>query len=426
VTHVASRRRPERVAVIGAGVAGLSTAWFLQEHGICVTVYDRGGIGAGSSRGNAGWIVPELVEPLPSPAMLKNIIPAMLRPAGALRIPLVPRPALWRFLAGTARQCTAARWQQSMHSLVGITPMALAAFELLGDAGVDVNTDDAEPLLACFRTAAQRDAMALELRCMRAAGQPVKSSNISGDDARGLEPCLSGEVTAAIAVEGQRFLDPLAFVSSLADSVRGRGAQLCFGHDVTDVIDDGDQVLVSTTSGDPARFDAAVIATGAWFNRLAKTFGVRVPVHAGRGYSFSIAVTPTPARPLYFPVQRVACTPIQGRLRLAGMMEFRDADTPFDPRRIAAMVKATAPMLHGAEFGDRHDEWVGPRPCTADGLPLIGATSSPRVFGCGGHGMWGMVLGPVSGQLLAQQISSGSPVPALSPFDPGRGRRSAA
>jgi D-amino-acid dehydrogenase len=196
------------------------------------------------------------------------------------------------------------------------------------------------------------------------------------------------------------------------------------GEDVTNITEDGSQVLVSTAVENAAPFDAVVIASGAWLSRLAKPLGVRVPVHAGRGYSFSVEVAPTPTHPLYFPTQRVACTPIHGRLRVAGMMEFRDADAPLDQRRTAALAQATAPMLHSAEFEDRQDEWVGPRPCTTDGLPLIGATDWPRVFACGGHGMWGMVLGPVSGRLLAELVTSGEADPVLAPFDPVRGWRS--
>ena len=190
--------------------------------------------------------------------------------------------------------------------------MALTAFDMLGSAGVDGATRDASPLLACFRTEKQRQAMATELAHMAAAGQPVVSTTISGDDARTLEPCLSDEISAAIAIEGQRFVDPFALVTSLANSLRTRGATLRLAEDVTNVTDAGAQVLVSTVAAEPVPFDAAVIATGAWLNRLAKPFGVPVPVHAGRGYSFSVEVAPVPTRPLYFPVQRVACTPIHG------------------------------------------------------------------------------------------------------------------
>ena len=102
------------------------------------------------------------------------------------------------------------------------------------------------------------------------------------------------------------------------------------------------------------------------------------------------------------------------------MMEFQSPSAPLDPRRIEVMVAALAPLTDGLDLHDRHEEWVGSRPCTIDGLPLVGATRSKRVFVAGGHGMWGIVLGPVTGRLLAQLVTTGDLDPALRPFDPTR------
>ena len=102
------------------------------------------------------------------------------------------------------------------------------------------------------------------------------------------------------------------------------------------------------------------------------------------------------------------------------MMEFRRPGDPLDPRRITAVVDAVRPFLDGVNLDDRRDEWVGSRPCTADGLPLIGPTAAPGVFVAGGHGMWGIALGPVTGQLLAQTVVKGEVPPELAPFDPLR------
>ena len=102
------------------------------------------------------------------------------------------------------------------------------------------------------------------------------------------------------------------------------------------------------------------------------------------------------------------------------MMEFRAPDAPLDPRRIQAIIAAASTMLTGIDWSARTDEWVGPRPCTSDGLPLIGRTMSSRVFVAGGHGMWGIALGPLTGKLLAQQIIGAQPDPLLLAFDPLR------
>ena len=128
-----------------------------------------------------------------------------------------------------------------------------------------------------------------------------------------------------------------------------------------------------------------------------------------------------PSGPLYFPPQRVACTPLGDRLRVAGMMEFRGPDAPLDPRRIQAIVEAARPLLTRRRPRRPHaTSGSASRPCTPDGLPLIGATRSPRVFAAGGHGMWGITLGPATGRLLAERITTGVTPDAIVDFDPLR------
>jgi D-amino-acid dehydrogenase len=163
-----------------------------------------------------------------------------------------------------------------------------------------------------------------------------------------------------------------------------------------------------------------VLATGAWLGRLARPFGLRRLVQAGRGYSFTVNVDRVPSGPVYLPAARVACTPLGDGLRVAGMMEFARPEAGLDSRRIAADADAARPLLAGADLDSRREEWVGSRPVTTDGLPLIGATRSPRVFAAGGHGIWGITLGPATGRLLAEAMTTGQSPSALRPFDPLR------
>lgn len=417
-------RTPERVAVVGAGMVGLSTAWFLQERGIEVTVFDRGHVAAGASWGNAGWLTPALTTPLPEPAVLRYGARTALQPSSPVYVPARPDPRLWRFLAGFARHCTSRRWAKGMAAYGPVNRLALGAFDTLADAGATPRPRPAEPFLACYRTEAERAAMVAELHHIRGAGQAVEFALLSGDHARNLEPSLSPDIGAAIWLTGQRFINPPEFVHALGNSVIGRGGKVREGVGVTRVRDDGSAVVLQDSHGDEHRFDAVVLATGAWLGELARRFGVRRIVQAGRGYSFSVACDQVPRGPVYFPAQRVACTPLTTpsgtRLRIAGMMEFRAPDEPLDPRRIQAIVDAVRPLFTGVDLDNRQDEWVGSRPCTADGLPLVGATSSPRVHVAGGHGMWGIVLGPVTGELLAQGITTGVMPRALAAFDPTR------
>jgi D-amino-acid dehydrogenase len=181
----------------------------------------------------------------------------------------------------------------------------------------------------------------------------------------------------------------------------------------------GGHTVVSDT-GESLRADAVVLATGAWLNQLGKRWGVRTPVRAGRGYSFTVPTDEPVPGPIYLPAVRVACTPYQGKLRVAGTMEFRDADAPLHQRRVEAIIASARPLLSGVSWEERTDTWVGPRPVTPDGRPLVGATAVPGIYVAGGHGMWGFTHGPATGRMLAERITTGKSSAALREFDPTR------
>jgi len=419
MVDMTSSSSPRRVAVVGAGMVGLATAWFLQERGVHVTVLDRTGVAAGSSWGNAGWLTPGLATPLPEPAVLKYGVRAVLSPSSPVYVPPSGNPRLLSFLARFARNSTAARWSRAMQALVPINSQALDAYDALAAGGVAAPTFEAKSFLAAYRTEAERTVLLEEIEQIHRAGQGIEYDVLTGAEAREVEPSLSDAVGAAIRLHDQRFVDPGSYVHALADSVRDRGGEIRSGVTVTGVREAISSVEV-TAGSTTETFDAVVLATGAWLGSLARAFGVRTLVQAGRGYSFSVPIEHVPSGPVYFPAQRVACTPIGDRLRVAGMMEFRKPAAPLDPRRIEAITEAARPLLRNADLDARTDEWVGARPCTPDGLPLIGATRSSRVFAAGGHGMWGITLGPATGRLLAERITTGTTPAAIEPFNPLR------
>lgn len=420
---------PQDVAVVGGGIVGLSTAWFLQEFDVSVTVYDSDHAAGGASWGNAGWLTPALTAPLPEPDVLRYGLGAVLSPSSPVYVPARLDPGLWRFLTGFARHCTLPRWQQGMAAYAPINRLALRAFDDLADARAVPRPHQARSFLACYRTPTEAASLIEELRRIDRAGQQVYWDYLTGPQVRQAQPAVGDDVGAAILLRGQRYLHPPQFVRALADSVVARGGKLREFVRVMQVAAEPDAVRLVDGSGARHRHDAVVLATGASLGRLARPFGVRRIVHAGRGYSFTVTGEQVPDNPVYFPAQRVACTPLHPAeddsderplLRVAGMMEFRRADEPLDPRRIRAIVDATRDLLPGVDLDHRRDEWVGSRPCTTDGLPLIGGTRSPRVYVAGGHGMWGVTLGPVTGKLLANQIATGRRPGVLDPFDPLR------
>jgi D-amino-acid dehydrogenase len=402
-------------------MVGLATAWYLQERDVEVTVLDREGVGAGASWGNAGWLTPAIATPLPEPAVLSYGLRAVFSPHSPVYAPPTADPRLMRFVAGFVRHSTNSRWETAMHALLPINDQALAAFEHLGAHGVSAPVRDAEPFIAAYDRAGDVQGLLDEFAHIERAGGKVDHELIGGAEARRQEPSLSEAIQAAVLIHGQRFLRPVEYVEALAEQVRARGAQIVAGAEVLELEDLGTAgVRVETGGPGAGTYDAVVVATGAWLGDLVAPFGVHHVVQAGRGYSFSVEAEHMPASPVYFPAARVALTPLGDRLRVAGMMEFRRPDAPLDPRRIRAIVESARPLLQRVDLDNRQDEWVGARPCTADGLPLIGRTQSERVFVAGGHGMWGITLGPVTGQLLAEQITTGQIPAELTPFDPLR------
>ncbi len=411
---------PRSVAIVGAGMTGLATAWFLQERDVAVTVIDRDGIAAGASWGNAGWLTPGLAAPLPDPAVLRYGIRAVLDPSSPVYLPLPIGPRLLQFLTKFACNSTAARWRRSMAALVPINNRALSAFDHLAEGGVNAHTQSANPFLAAFRAESERTHLVKELNHVRAAGLDVHFDLLNREEVHAMEPLLGDEVGAAIRLRDQRFINPGAFAAELAAAVERRGGTFQLGTEVAAVENTQNAAVTRTDTNDTEAFDAVVLANGAWLDRLAQPHGVRMPVQAGRGYSFSVPTHHLPSGPLYFPNQRVACTPLGDKLRIAGMMEFRSPDAPLDPRRITAIVNSVRPLLNVGDPADRVEDWVGSRPCTHDGLPLIGRTRSPRVYVTGGHGMWGITLGPATGELLADLITTGEAPSELAAFDPLR------
>lgn len=417
-----SAKAPEHVVVVGAGIIGLSTAWYLQEQGVQVTVVDRGEVASGSSWGNAGWLTPALTLPLSEPAVLRYGLKAMIDPASPLYIPLSADPTLLKFLVGFARNCTPAKWRSAMGVFAELGRTGIDAFDEIaaGTPAVAEETHLADPFLAGFASKEDRDALVKEFHVIRETGGQVDFSLITRDQIRELEPALGAGVAAGIEIRNQRFINPPAFMHSLADTVVARGATIISALTVFDVRDTGSGVDVIGSEGRLIKADAVVLATGAWLGTLARKFGVKRVVQAGRGYSFTVVPETMPTRPIYFPAQRVACTPLGDRFRVAGMMEFRDADAPLDPRRIKAIVEAASPMFTGINWEERSEEWVGSRPCTTDGFPLVGATHSSRVHVAGGHGMWGIALGPLTGKMVAAGLTGQTAPATLRHFNPLR------
>ncbi len=314
-------------------------------------------------------------------------------------------------------------WKKAMGSLVPVNDLSLESFDLLKAGGVHADTYEAKSFLAAYRTEAEeRQTLLEEIEHIHAAGGDIEFDALTGDEARAIEPTLSDEIGAAIVLHGPALHRPGRLRRTRwptrSTPAAARSSPAAPSRDIRDT---GTGVVVTNDFGlRPSSTTRPSSRPAPGSASSLGEFGVKRVVQAGRGYSFSVAVDDLPNGPVYFPAARVACTPVGDRLRVAGMMEFRQPEAALDPRRIKAIVESARPLLQGADLDHRQDEWVGSRPCTIDGLPLIGATKNPKVFVAGGHGMWGITLGPVTGRLLAEQMVTGRAPEQLAPFNPLR------
>ncbi|MCV7401948.1 FAD-binding oxidoreductase [Mycobacterium fragae] len=389
---------PRSAIVVGAGIVGLSTAWFLQERGVEVTVVDRTGVAAGASWGNGGWIAPGLTFPPNSPGVLRHGL-------RALRTPSAP----WR-----------SSWRRAMRANAALNEDCIEAFDVLLANGVDAPVTDA-PITAVFRSTAEAEHMLWQLRQLENAGQKMYVTALSGEALSEQVPLASPTVTAGLNINGQRFVDPHRFVEALGRSVVERGATMR-RLEISEVVSSGAGVTLRAHR-EALTGDVAVIATGARLSALAGRW-LCVPVQASCGYSFTVpADRPIPS-PIYLPSARLACTPYQGAVRVSGTMEFRHRHEPVLPQRVEAIIASASPLLDGMRWAEHSAVWIGAYSVTSDGRPLIGEVS-PGIYVAGGHGMWGLAHGPVTGRLLAEQITTGKQPQALAEFDPLRrnGRR---
>src|SRR5690349_23119630 len=198
---------PRSAVVVGAGIVGLSTAWFLQERGVEVTVVDRTGVAAGASWGNAGWISPALTLPLNAPAALRAGLRSLVDPAAPLHIPMTADTALGAFLMQFAANCRRSSSKRAVRANVPLNEEAIEAFDVLIANGVDAPVNDA-PITALFRITEQAEHMMRELRGLEKAGQSISFTGLAGEALREQVPLASPVITAALSINGQRFVDP--------------------------------------------------------------------------------------------------------------------------------------------------------------------------------------------------------------------------
>lgn len=394
-----------RTVIVGGGAVGLTAAYEIARAGGDVVVIDAGKVGQAASHGNAAKIALAESAPVPAPGVLLQGVKWMLKPDSPLAIHPQLAPDYVKFLLDMARSCNARDFEAGLdvHLRLGAD-----ANDLLDDYqsdGIAFEMHSRGVLLA-FETKDRFDEHCRSLPQFEAAGHVAE--RLTGSAVQEREPALKDNQRYGLFFASDRQIEPDSLTRGLVARIEALGGRIIEDTAVTGFVRRGDRVTaVITSSGDRLESDAVILAAGFETRALARKLGTDLPIVSGKGYSIDYTPAPVELRTsLTLEDARVAVTPLDGRIRLAGTMEFGSRDNNVNDVRVDAIRRAAAHAFVGwDEPAGELTPWAGSRPMTPDGLPVIGLVGDlGNTFVSSGHSMLGLTLAPGSALITRDMV----------------------
>ena len=409
-----------RVVIIGGGIIGLTSAYQLRRDGAEVLLVDARTPGTGASEVNAGWVCPAESGPVPAPGMIGQAVRWMLRRDSPLYVRPSLDPSFLRFMLAMARHCNQRDYRAGMQALMRLAQGTMEHLDAYRADGLDFEMH-ADGLLMTFLSEERLESHLVDIDLAESAG--LEPQVLRGEALRAREPALADGVIGGVYYPYERHLDPGALTRALRRRCAELGVAMVEGAAVTGVDKTGDRVVAVTAGERRLEAEAFLLAAGAWSGKLAAALGSSLPIRAGKGYSLDLP--PLDLRqPTYLTEAKVAMTPLDGRLRLAGTMEFGSLDEGVDPVRAAAIARAPSSFLRDWQTPAEPTLGAGLRPMSPDGLPLLGRFDGlENAYVSTGHGMLGLTLAPSSAAAISRLILRGEGSADLRVFAPDRFRR---
>lgn len=406
-----------RVVVVGAGLQGVASAYFLARRGCAVTVLERGAaVAQATSHANAGMLTPSMADPWNAPGILGHLLhwlgredaPFLLRPRAL--------PSMLRWGLAFLAHARPARFHDNMARNLRLATYSLAVLRELR-ATLDLRYDErANGTVKVFGTARAYEQALRRNELLRGLGLELRALNPA--EVAQLEPALApvaGRLVGGIHCPADESGDARAFTEALAQAARAAGADFVFDTAVSGFEAAGGRVAAALSARGRHEADAFVLAAGSWSPLLAAPLGLAVPLRPVKGYSITLPIgawAGAPRMPVIDDALHCAATPLGSRLRVAGTAELAGYDTQLTASRIDNLFSMLLRLFPSIEpHLDRANAapWAGLRPVCADGVPLIGRAGAENLYLNTGQGHLGWTLAAGSARLLADLMLGTAP-----------------
>ena len=412
----------KNILVIGGGIVGLSSAYYLSEAGHEVTILDKSDLSGGASYVNAGYLTPSHIIPLASPGMMAKGIKWMFNSSS----PFYMKPRLdpdfikwaWYF----HRSSTKAHVEKAIPLIKDLNLLSKELYTSWHDSGEMGDFQlEKRGLLMLYKT--QKEGAHEKEVARRASALGLEVKELTAKELHKIQPNLSTDILGAVHYECDAHTSPHEIMKKLKAHLKEQGVIFNTGEEVSDFEYKGDRILRVNTSRKMYTPDEVVLASGSWSQLLAKKLNLSLPVQPGKGYRIDVhRVTPV-TLPAILMEAKVAVTPMKGFTRFAGTMELSGINHKIRKERVRAIAQAAEAYYTDLSINQAEQEAAqcGLRPVSPDGLPYIGRSSKfSNLAIATGHAMMGWSLGPATGKLIAEVISDQKLSMELSGFHPDR------
>ncbi len=399
-----------KVVVLGAGVIGVTSAWYLTQAGHEVTVIDRQAAPAlETSFANAGEISPGYASPWAAPGIPVKALKWMFME----HAPLIIQPKMdltkLGWMARMLMNCTSEAYAVNKSRMVRLAEYSRDCLvDLRAETGISYD-ERTQGTLQLFRTEKQVAAAEKDIAVLRADGVPFEV--LDADACVAAEPGLAasrGKIAGGLRLPGDETGDCFKFTQSLSKLAEAAGVTFRYGVGIDRLEAEAGRIVAVHTSEGRVTADAFVVALGSYSPALVAPFGMKLPVYPVKGYSITVPIVDearAPVSTVMDETHKIAITRLGDRIRVGGMAEIAGFDMSLSPKRQATLTHSVEDLFGGAGDQSRASFWCGLRPMTPDGTPVVGRSTIPNLFLNTGHGTLGWTMAAGSGRVLANIVS---------------------